>query len=57
MEGDVIVTQDLFTYEFTGEDENGKLIGEFRSTGVRPSFTHQAAYFGLEQALMEAMAI
>jgi len=55
MEGEVIVTQDLFTFEFTGEDENGKLTGEFVSTGIRPHFSHKAAYFGLEQALLEAM--
>ena len=35
MEGDVIITQDLFTFEFKGEDENGKLTGEFRSSGIR----------------------
>ncbi|MDX1974295.1 MAG: CpaF family protein [Rickettsiales bacterium] len=56
MEGEVIVTQDLFTYEFMGEDESGKLIGEFHCTGIRPNFTQQAAYFGLEKALLEAMA-
>ncbi len=55
MEGDVIITQDLFTFEFKGEDENGKLVGEFRSSGIRPNFTPQAAYFGLDQALVEAM--
>ncbi|MCE2927446.1 MAG: CpaF family protein [Rickettsiales bacterium] len=55
MEGDVIVTQDLFTFEFTGEDENGKLTGEFRSSGIRPNFTPQASYFGLDKALIEAM--
>src|SRR5262249_52146586 len=55
MEGDVIITQDLFTFEYKGEDENGKLIGEFRSSGIRPNFTPQAAYFGLDQALIEAM--
>lgn len=55
MEGDVIVTQDLFTYEFKGEDEHGKLIGEYRSSGIRPQCAPQAAYFGLEQALIEAM--
>jgi pilus assembly protein CpaF len=55
MEGDVIITQDLFTFEFKGEDESGKLIGEFRSSGIRPNFTPQAAYFGLDQALVEAM--
>jgi pilus assembly protein CpaF len=55
MESDVIVTQDLFTFEFKGEDSSGKLIGEFRSTGIRPNFVQQAAYFGLDQALIEAM--
>ncbi|MEQ1705517.1 MAG: CpaF family protein [Rickettsiales bacterium] len=55
MEGDVIVTQDLYTFEFEGEDENGKLIGKFRSSGIRPNFSHQAAYFGLEKQLIEAM--
>ncbi len=56
MEGDVIVTQDLFTFEFEGEDENGKLVGKFRSSGIRPNFSQQAAYFGLDQQLLEAMS-
>jgi pilus assembly protein CpaF len=55
MEGEVIITQDLYVYTFQGEDENGKLIGEFKSTGLRPNFTKQAAYFGLEKALLELM--
>ena len=55
MEGDVIITQDLFTYEFEGEDESGKLVGRFKSTGIRPYCSAQAAYFGLEKALIEAM--
>jgi pilus assembly protein CpaF len=55
MEGEVIVTQDLFTFEFTGEDEHGKLVGKFKSAKVRPKCLAQAAYFGLDQALLEAM--
>ncbi len=55
MEGDVITTQDLFVYEFTGEDADGKLQGRFRSTGVRPHFMDKAAYYGLDKALMEAL--
>lgn len=55
MEGDVITTQDLFLFEFEGEDESGKLIGSFKSTGVRPHFMTKAEYFGLHRALMEAM--
>jgi pilus assembly protein CpaF len=53
MEGEVIITQDLYTYVFHGEDEHGKLIGEFKSSGLRPNFTKQAAYFGLDKALLE----
>ncbi len=55
MEGDVITTQDLFKFEFTGEDESGRLVGDFQSTGVRPHFLTKAEYFGLDRALMEAM--
>jgi len=55
MEGDVIVTQDLFHFEFQGEDEKGRLMGEFKSTGLRPHFIHQAAYFGLDKALLDIM--
>lgn len=38
MEGEVITTQDLFRFEQTGMDENGKLIGHFVSTGMQPGF-------------------
>lgn len=56
MEGDVIITQDLFLFEFQGEDENGRLMGEFKSTGLRPHFTPKAAYYGLDKNLIEAMS-
>lgn len=55
MEGDVITTQDLFLYKFTGEDADGNLVGEFQSSGVRPAFYERAEYFGLGRTLMEAM--
>lgn len=55
MEGDVITTQELFLYEFTGEDAEGNLLGQFRSTGLRPYFIEKAKYYGLDRALMEAL--
>jgi pilus assembly protein CpaF len=55
MEGEVITTQDLFTFEFQGESREGTLIGQYKSSGVRPHFTKRAAYFGLERALQQAM--
>jgi pilus assembly protein CpaF len=38
MEGDIIVLQDLFVFEQEGFDEDGKVIGSYRSTGIRPKF-------------------
>lgn len=38
MEGDTITLQDLFVYEQTGVSGNGRAVGGFRATGVRPSF-------------------
>jgi pilus assembly protein CpaF len=55
MEGDVITTQELFRYEFEGEDANGTLIGSFRSGGLRPHFTPKAEYFSLDRPLLEAI--
>ncbi len=57
MEGDVVTTQDLFKFEFTGEGADGKLTGEHKCTGLRPAFMTQAEYFGLDKALMQAMAV
>ena len=55
MEGDIITTQDLFTFEFTGEGPDGKLRGSFRSSGIRPAFLPRAEYFGLDRALLEVI--
>jgi pilus assembly protein CpaF len=56
MEGDVIVTQDVFLYDILGEDQNGNLIGRHRSTGItKPQFTERARYFNEEANLVEAL--
>ncbi len=38
MEGEVVTMQDLFSFEQTGVDSDGRVVGEFRPTGIRPSF-------------------
>jgi pilus assembly protein CpaF len=56
MEGDVIITQDLFVYEILGEDAHGKLLGRHRSTGIgRPRFWDRARYYGEEKRLAAAL--
>ena len=56
MEGDVIITQDLFVYDLVGEDANGKLIGRHRSTGIgQPRFWDRARYYGEDKNLAAAL--
>jgi pilus assembly protein CpaF len=46
MEGDVIVLQDLFVFERTGI-KDGKVIGDFKATGVRPKFVEKFEAMGI----------
>jgi pilus assembly protein CpaF len=41
MEGDTIVLEEIFSFEQTGLDEEGKVKGRFRAKGVRPRFVDQ----------------
>src|SRR6185312_2198365 len=55
MEGEVVTTQELFHYEPTGEDAQGRLVGKFVSSVLRPHGLPKASYFGLDTALLEVM--
>ena len=55
MEGDVITTQELFSFDFEGEDASGMLVGTFVPGGLRPHFTPKAEYFNLDRPLLEAI--
>jgi len=54
MEGDVIVTQELFKFEYLDETADGKIIGEYRSMGLRPYTLEKAKMFGFDQPYLEA---
>jgi pilus assembly protein CpaF len=54
MEGDVIVTQELFKFEYLDETADGKIIGEYRSMGLRPYTLEKAKQFGFDQPYLEA---
>ena len=43
MEGDVITMQEIFLFEKLGVTQEGKVIGRFRATGVRPKVRRAAA--------------
>ena len=48
MEGDIITLQEIFKFEQTGVNENGKVSGQFKSTGIRPRFSTRLKAFGIE---------
>lgn len=48
MEGDIIVLQDLFNFEQYGIDENGKVKGAYKATGIRPKFIHHLEAAGIQ---------
>jgi len=47
-EGDVVTLQDIFVYEKRGIDKEGKVLGGFRATGIRPKFTDKLEMAGIE---------
>jgi len=55
MEGEVVTLQDLYTFEYEGEDEDGKIIGSHKPSGLRPFFYDKARYYGQENELMAAV--
>ncbi len=54
MEGEVIVTQDLFKFEYHDEDADGKIIGDWASSSVRPYTLEKARQYGFDQPFLEA---
>jgi pilus assembly protein CpaF len=47
MEGDMIALQDIFLFHKTGVGEDGKILGHFRATGIRPKFADRLAVSGV----------
>lgn len=47
MEGEMITMQEIFMFERTGVDSVGKVIGRFRSTGIRPRFAERLKQYGM----------
>jgi len=48
MEADLITMQDIFVFEKTGVNENGRVTGKFRATGVRPKFYERLKAAGIQ---------
>ena len=47
MEGEMITMQEIFQFERTGVDAAGKVLGRFRTTGIRPRFAERLRQYGM----------
>lgn len=48
MEGDMVTMQDIFIFDQTGIDDNGRVIGSHKATGIRPKFADLCRAKGIE---------
>lgn len=48
MESGTVTTQDLFVFEQTGLDENGRVVGSYHGTGIRPANSERLRAQGIE---------
>jgi pilus assembly protein CpaF len=46
MEGDVIVSQEVFKFEQTGQ-KDGRIQGKLKATGIRPKFMEKLEALGV----------
>jgi pilus assembly protein CpaF len=47
MEGEVISLQDIFVFDRRGLADDGKVLGQYQATGVRPKFADRCRLYGV----------
>jgi pilus assembly protein CpaF len=47
MEGEVVTMQEIFRFRRAGKDQDGKVLGEFEATGIRPRFCERLEAYGI----------
>jgi pilus assembly protein CpaF len=57
MEGEVVSTRDIFTFQYKGEGRDGFLEGSFEPSRLRPDLAAKAAHYGLDRQLLESVGI
>jgi pilus assembly protein CpaF len=55
IEGETVLLNEIFQLKITGEASDGKLLGKYHYSRIRPTFYEQLRYFNLERHWAEAM--
>jgi pilus assembly protein CpaF len=57
MEGEIVSTRDIFTFQYKGEGRDGFLEGAFEPSRLRPDLAAKATQYGLEKQVLESVGI
>jgi pilus assembly protein CpaF len=57
MEGEIVSTRDIFTFQFQVENRDGIIEGTFEPSRLRPDLATKAAQYGLERQLLSSVGI
>jgi pilus assembly protein CpaF len=57
MEGEIVSTRDIFTFQYQGENRDGRIEGTFEPSRLRPDLAAKAAQYGLEKQLLSSVGI
>jgi len=55
LEGEVVILNDIFSFEIAGENNDGRLHGAYRVSRARPAFQDRLALFGLDRTWTAAL--
>jgi pilus assembly protein CpaF len=55
LEGEVITMNEVFNFEYAGEDVTGRIVGRYVTPRLRPGFHERLRFFGFDQAWVEAL--
>nr|WP_237179930.1 CpaF family protein [Rhodoplanes sp. Z2-YC6860] len=55
LEGEVITTNDIASFQYKEEDVHGRIFGTYKASPAVPKFNSRLVYFGLERAWAEAV--
>jgi pilus assembly protein CpaF len=57
MEGEIVSTRDIFTFQYQGENRDGIIHGTFEPSRLRPDLAAKAAQYGLEKQVLSSVGI
>lgn len=55
LEGETITMSEIFTFEYTGENASGGIVGRYVTPKLRPGFSDRLHYYGYDRAWAEAL--